>query len=294
MDNYLAKNRFSDYFLTMANLEARQLSETARTVSALHLTDLITRMRFMDEIQRFISSQMQTIRVATNDSVCQECLNNIKQERQYLGVQNEMLRTGRAAVSASVKFYHDNEKIIGYVIDGIGVVLGGLQLVVGLGIAASSLMTGNIIGTVVGVNLVLNGASSAYESLQKLQGKNDAEGFMKVAYMDAAEFLGFDRKSGMLAYQAVDLSTSYYGILKLSLKPESWRLFKYLPSDYYRKISTMSRPALIIKGVGAASKIGKMGLTYKEIQDKKITSKEFSPFFFPKETGMISMLNSKV
>ena len=183
-------------------------------------------------------------------------------------MQNEVLRTGRAAVNASVKFYHDNEKIIGYAIDGIGIVLGGLQLVAGLGIAASSFMTGNIIGTVVGVNLVLNGASSAYEGLQKLQGKSDNEGFMKVAYMDVAEFLGFDRKLGMLAYQAVDLSTSYYGILKLSLKPESWRLFKYLPSDYYIKISTMSRPALALKGIGAASKIGKMGLTYKEFQEE--------------------------
>ena len=268
MDNYLVKNRFSDYFLTMANLEARQLSETARTVSSLHLKDLITRMRFMDDIQRFITSQMHAIRTATNDSVCQNCLNNLKQERHYLSIQNEMLRTRRVVVNASVKFYHDNEKIIGYVIDGIGVVLGGLQLVAGLGLAASSFMTGNIIGTVVGVNLVLNGASSAFEGLQKFQGKSDAEGFMKVAYMDAAEFLGFDRKLGMLAYQTADLSTSYYGILKLSLKPESWRLFKYLPADYYRKISTMSRPALAIKGVGAANKIGKIGLTYSEIQHK--------------------------
>ncbi|WP_158784820.1 hypothetical protein [Pantoea sp. BAV 3049] len=68
MDDYLAKNRFSDYFLAMANLEAHQLSETARTVSSMHLANLITRMRFMDEGQKFISSQMQTIRAATNNA----------------------------------------------------------------------------------------------------------------------------------------------------------------------------------------------------------------------------------
>ncbi|MGE9549904.1 DUF4225 domain-containing protein [Erwinia amylovora] len=229
MDNYLAKNRFSDYFLTMANLEARQLSETARTVSALHLTDLISRMRFMDEIQRFITSQMQTIRAATEDTVCQECLKNLRQERHYLGVQNEMLSTGRAAVSASVKFYHDNEKIIGYVIDGISVVLGGLQILAGAGVMAASLATGNIVGTVVGVHLILNGTSTAVENISKLEGNKNAVGFMKNVYMDSAEFLGFDRKLGMLAYQSIDLGTSYYGILKLSLKPEAWRLFHFMP-----------------------------------------------------------------
>ncbi|WP_158783022.1 DUF4225 domain-containing protein [Pantoea sp. BAV 3049] len=269
MDNYLAKDRFSDYFLTMANLEARQLSATARTVSSMHLTDLITRMRFMDEVQRFISSQIQTIRSAKNDAVCQECLNNLRQERHFLGVQNEMLSTGRAAVSASVKFYHDNEKIIGYVIDGIGVILGGLQIVAGAGVMAASLATGNVIGTVVGVHLILNGTSTLVEKISKLEGNKDAVGFMKNAYMDSAEFFGFDRKLGMLAYQGVDLGTSYYGILKLSLKPKAWRLFHYIPSDYFRKISSMSRPALAIKGVSAAGKIGQMGLTYKDIKQEK-------------------------
>ncbi len=69
MDNYLVKNRLSSYFLTMVDLEARQLSETARTVSSVHLTDLLTRIRFMDDIQRFITSQMQILQAATNDSV---------------------------------------------------------------------------------------------------------------------------------------------------------------------------------------------------------------------------------
>ena len=181
-----------------------------------------------------------------------------------------MLRTGRAAVNASVKFYHDNEKIIGYVIDGIGVVLGGLQLVAGTSLVVASLGTGNIVGVIAGASLISNGAAASIENIQKIAGKANPSNFMEDGYGNIAEFIGFDRKIGILAYQAVDLSTSYYGILKLSLKPETWRLFNYPPADYYRKISSMSRSSLALTGAGAAIKLGRMGLIYKGINEKMI------------------------
>lgn len=51
-----------------------------------------------------------------------------------------------------------------------------------------------------------------------------------------------------------DLTTSYYGLFKLTLKPEAWRLYKYLPTDHYRKVQLLSKPALALKGLGAIHK----------------------------------------
>ena len=83
---------------------------------------------------------------------------------------------------------------------------------------------------------------------------------------DVADFLGFDQRLGLLAYQVVDLTTSYYGIFKLSLKPEAWRLYKYLPTDYYRKVQMMSKPALALKGAGAAVKGAGIGMNLYQMK----------------------------
>ncbi|MEI2684075.1 DUF4225 domain-containing protein [Erwinia aphidicola] len=55
-------------------------------------------------------------------------------------------------------------------IDGIGVVIGGLQVVGGAGILATSVMNGNVVGIIAGANIFLNGLSSTFESYQKLTG----------------------------------------------------------------------------------------------------------------------------
>ncbi|MEN4978002.1 DUF4225 domain-containing protein [Erwinia billingiae] len=265
MDNYANPKRFLEYYLTMANLQANQLNSIANTVSLLHIQDAMLRINFKDEIQSFISLQLDVIRAASTDNECQACIQNLKQEHEYLTIQDRMLRSGHAVVSASVQFYHEHEKIIGYIIDGIGVVVGGLQMVAGATLIAGSMATGNVIGVVAGSSLVLSGAGSTIESAEKLLGRANPTNFMRNAYEDAAEFMGFDKRLGFLAYQAVDFTTSYYGVLKLSLKPEAWRLFNYLPSDYYRKVQTMSKPALALKGAGAAKKGIEIGINIKDL-----------------------------
>jgi hypothetical protein len=265
MDNYANPNRFSDYYLTMANLQANQLHNIANTLSLLHLQDAMLRMNFMDEIQSFISLQLNAIRTASTDNECQACIQNLKQEHEYLTIQDRMLRSGHAVVSASVQFYHDHEKIIGYIIDGIGVVVGGLQMVAGATLVAGSIATGNVVGVVAGGSLVFNGFGSLTENIQKIAGSTNPSNFARDTYEDVAEFMGFDKRLGLLAYQAVDFTTSYYGVLKLTLKPEAWRLFNYLPSDYYRKVQTMSKPALALKGAGAAKKGIEIGINLKDM-----------------------------
>jgi len=53
MDNYWDKNRFSNYFLTMANLEANKLVNIASAISLVHLKYGILRMKFRDEVRDY-------------------------------------------------------------------------------------------------------------------------------------------------------------------------------------------------------------------------------------------------
>lgn len=77
-----------------------------------------------------------------------------------------------------------------------------------------------------------------------------AEGFAANAAMSTAEFMGFSSQSGLGVYKSISLVANAYSILGLIRKPGAWRLFRYMPVDYYRKISTLSRQKLTMKIVG--------------------------------------------
>jgi len=262
MDIYLNQNRFTNYYLAMAQIDAHSLWNVASQVASAHLKDGLTRIRFLDEIKGFISNQLNGIKQAKDDDVCKECMNNLKAERNNLQIQDRMLRTGEAYLTAAVKLYEDNGKLVGYAISAIGIVVGGLQVVGGAIMAVGSAGTGNILGVVAGATLIFHGTSNLLQNVDKLTGVPNPRNIAQDAYMGAAEFLGFERKTGMLAYQGMNLVTSMYGIFRPILKPESRRLFNWLTTDFYRKVSTMTRPALVLEVGKSGQKLYTMGKTY--------------------------------
>ncbi|MDU5837176.1 MAG: DUF4225 domain-containing protein [Pantoea sp.] len=76
------------------------------------------------------------------------------------------------------------------------------------------------------------------------------EGLAADGAMEAAQFIGFKPETGLAIYNAITLSASVYSIFGLARRPEAWRLFKWMPRDFYRKVDTMSRPKLTMKIVG--------------------------------------------
>ncbi len=255
-----ARERNNNYFYAMAKIDADKLINISRRVSFNNIQDAFLRSRFESDVKEFAERNLTFIRSAKTDNECKEGIDNLKMECYHLSSQDSMLSLKQAKVYISAKI-EEHDKVIGYVIDGIAVVLGGMQMVAGGGILLSSLGSGNIVGTIVGAHLILSGVSSISEGVQRLRGNNNATGPMQNVYMGAAEFLGFERKTGMLAYYAADLTTSFYGVIKLSLKADAWRLYRYLPTDYYRKISSMGRPALAIQGIKATNKLRVIGNT---------------------------------
>lgn len=244
MDMYIrGYNSSKNYYSVMAGIEATKLLNTARKVSNYHIQDMLTRMRFLDEIKKFTQIQMKAIEMSSdNEWVCKNKIKTIRDEENSLRIQDRMLRTGEAKLTAAIYIYHENKKVIGYIIQGVGIVIGSLQVVGGMGIIAGSVAHGNIIGVIAGATVMVHGFGNISESMRY-------GNFVRDGYEDTAFFFGFDKSVGTLAYNTVNLSTSLYGLARSTLNHESWRLFIYMPTDFIRKVNGMSNSALAIESV---------------------------------------------
>lgn len=232
---------------TMVNLEARKLINTANTLSSYHLRDGLTRINFVQEIKQVVEQQFAAARQAKTDEECMVCVQKLRAETVNLQEQDRMLRTKAAKIYAKVEFVRENIKIVGYVISAVNVVLSGAEIALGTTLLASA----NPLGMLAGAVLVTDGFNGLSKEFSH-QVLHDAtsEGFAANAAMATAEFMGFSPNSGLGAYKSVSLIANAYSIFGLIKKPEAWRLFRYIPIDYYRKVSTLSRPKLTMKIVG--------------------------------------------
>ena len=117
---------------TMINLEARKLVNTANTVAAMHLQDGFIRIQFVDEIRAFIMTQFEAARRAKTDDDCMACLRALRAENASLLEQSRSLRTGYAKLYAEVKVVRDENKIVGYIISAVDVVVAGAAIFGGI------------------------------------------------------------------------------------------------------------------------------------------------------------------
>ena len=133
-------------------------------------------------------------------------------------------------------------------------VAGGTGQVVG-GAAMCTTGAGCIAGSVI----MAHGANNIYE------GVTSEDGLLRRGYQKLGEFVAGDSKTGDFAYGALDIGMSIHGATKLVLKPDSWRLFRNIPSDYTRAYRTMGARSLMLEtsvdGVTAED-------TYKRVTGK--------------------------
>lgn len=244
----LNKGRNRAWSDTMVNLEARKLVETANQLSAFYLHDGLTRIKFVEEIKQIVEKEFAAARFAKTDEECMACIKNLRAESDNLREQDRLLRTRAAQLYAKVEFIRENNKIVGYVISAVNIVISGMAAIGG----AIMMTTGTPIGILAGAILVVDGANGITKEVDKiLHGQQSkSEGIFADGIMETANFMGFKPESGLAAYKAISLSASVYTIFGLSRKAEAWRLFRYIPNDYYRKITVMSKPKLTMKIVG--------------------------------------------
>lgn len=234
---------------TMVNLEARKVIETANRLSAYYLQDGLTRIKFVEEIKQVVEKEFATARRAKTDEECIECLKNLRAEKENLLEQERLLRTRSAQLYAKVEFVRENNKIVGYVISAVNVVLSGMVFFGGF----MMLSTMGPIGMLAGAVLIadsMNGLTKEVLNFDQPAGHKPSQGIIADSAMHTAQFMGFNPNTGLALYNGVSLVASVYSIVGLARKTGAWRLFRWLQHDYYRKVSTMSTPTLTMKIVG--------------------------------------------
>ncbi|EPF6317801.1 DUF4225 domain-containing protein [Enterobacter cloacae] len=78
------------------------------------------------------------------------------------------------------------------------------------------------------------------EAARQLLNESVSEGILTDVAMSIAEFMVDSRDIGLGIFNATMLAGGVYGMFGLTGKAEAWRLFRYLPGEYYRKVETMS------------------------------------------------------
>lgn len=233
----------------MVNLEARKLVETANRLSAFHLHDGLTRIKFVEEIKQVVESEFTAARRARTDEECMVCIKKLRAETGNLQEQERLLRTRTAQLYAKVEFVREDNKIVGYVISAVNVALSGVILFGGF----VMLSTMGPIGMLAGAVLIadrINGLTKEVLNFEQTTSHKPSQGIVADSVIQTAQFMGFSPKTGLAFYNGVTLSANIYSIVGLARKTGAWRLFRWLPHDYYRKVNTMSTPKLTMKIIG--------------------------------------------
>lgn len=191
---------------------AGKLTSQACTISARHLQDGITRSIFNREVAYYARSIVGDVK--QGKKTVAEGLIEIKNEQRSL--LNQSMEIGQK---------------------GIGVVAGALQMATGAGICYASVGT---LCLFAGVPLMAHGANNVYEGgLNLMTGQSDTSGPVRNAYQAAASALGHGEQEANIAYGAVDIGLSAFSVARRVLKPDAWRLFRYIDTDRIRAYKSM-------------------------------------------------------
>jgi len=215
---------------------AGNLGNQACTLSARHIKDGTLRIQFNREVSYYARSIVND--VAQGNKTPEQGMIDIKNE------QNSLLSQSWEVTKR-----------------GVGAIAGAFQFATGVGICYGSVGT---LCLFAGVPMMAHGANNVYENGRNLiENRADTQGLVRKGYQSAAKAMGGSESEGNMAYGAMDLGLSAYGVSRMVLKPDAWRLFRYVNTDYVKAYTTIGTKALIFEGVSDTLTGRSMYLEYK-------------------------------
>ncbi|MBF7993935.1 DUF4225 domain-containing protein [Rahnella laticis] len=259
-DNHIG-TKDTKYYLAMAGIEHFSLTSYAKTLASRYIQDAWLSIKFVNDIESFSQKCVEKIRTARDNETCKLAIKSMKREKADLHEQEMMLLAGEAKLYVTTTF-DKNKDTIRYIINGACIALGTGQIVAGINLIAGSMVTLDPVGVLAGALIISTGVNTIEENWLEIMGHKNPIGHVREGFIQTAEFMGFEKKTGDVAFQTVDLFSSLYALGALGLKPEARRLFYYIPFDFQRKIDTMSKTALALKVISTGNKIRVIDYTY--------------------------------
>lgn len=209
--------------LAEVNQAAANLQGQACTLSARHISDGMLRLQFNREVAYYAQGIVRD--VETGSKSLKEGLEAIKDELIKLSIQS----------------FEVGKKVV-------GVAAGIAQTGLGVGICYGS---GGTLCVFFGIPLMSHGINNIYENGQNLiENRTDTEGWTRKQYQKLSIWTGGTEHEGNMAYGAVDLGLSFYGLGRLVMKPDAWRLWRYMDSDKVRAYQDASKYSLGLEVLG--------------------------------------------
>lgn len=204
-----------DYWMVSA--AAAKLGSQASTLGVRHIKDGTLRLQFNREVAYYAKSIVNDVSQGIKSP--EQGLKELKDE------QNSLLSQSWEIAQK-----------------GAGTIAGAMQIITGAGICYASAGT---LCLVAGLPLMVHGANNVYENGRNLlSDRTDTEGPVRKGYQAAAKAVGYAEREGNLAYGATDLGLSAYAFGRYILKPDAWRLFRYIRTDYVRSYRDMGAGAM--------------------------------------------------
>ena len=203
-----------DYWMVSA--AAGKLGSQASTLGVKHIKDGMLRLQFNREVAYYAKRIVDD--VSQGKKTPEQGLQDLKNEQSSLLSQSwEITKKGAGAIA------------------------GAMQVITGGGICYA---TAGTLCLVAGVPMMAHGANNIYENGRNLlEDRADTEGPVRKGYQAIAKSVGYEAREGNLAYSTADLGMSAYGLSRYILKPDAWRWFRYVRTDYVRSYKGMGASA---------------------------------------------------
>ncbi|WP_316375386.1 DUF4225 domain-containing protein [Enterobacter hormaechei] len=153
----------------------------------------------------------------------------MKEEIENLNRQKAELDMNKVKLYMIVEREKEKNSITTITLKRVGFVGGAVQIFAGSGVCVGSL--GLACGGF-GVPLMAHGSENMYENGYYLLYREDVSGYTKDAYRYIAHTLGYSNDDADVVYNVADLGLSGFGLWRQVLKPDTWKLYRYIGSDY--------------------------------------------------------------
>lgn len=209
-----------DYWMVSA--AAGKLGSQASTLGVRHIKDGALRLQFNREVAYYAKSIVDDVSQGKKSP-----------EQGLQDIENEQ----RSLLNQSMEIAQK----------GVGAIAGAFQIAAGVGICYAS---AGILCVVAGAPMMTHGANNLYENSRNLlESRSDTQGPVRKLYHEGAKLLGGSAHDGNMAYGTADLGLSAYAVGRMVLKPDAWRLFRYIKTDYARSYKIMGSRALVFEGI---------------------------------------------